>query len=122
MDETGWEWDEWPPSPAGTYSRLGNAGGLRRPARPATALRRFFLVSPVQVREGDRTAEETTETGGEGEPRMDAVLTSLEAPFSGPETASSCLLLGAIGLTLSAVTAHVFCWHTELQDVRTDCL
>jgi hypothetical protein len=119
MDETGWEWDEWPPSPSGTYSRLGNAGGLRRPARPAT---RFFLVSPVQVREGDRTAEETTETGGEGEPRMDAVLTSLEAPFSGPETASSCLLLGAIGLTLSAVTAHVFCWHTELQDVRTDCL
>jgi hypothetical protein len=47
-----WEWDdEWPSSPAGTYSRLGNRGGLRRLARPATALRRFFLVFPVKARE-----------------------------------------------------------------------
>ena len=48
-----WGLDEWPPCPASTYSWAGkgNAGGLRRPARPATCRPwgDFSSTSPASV-------------------------------------------------------------------------
>ena len=63
-----WGLDEWPPCPASTYSWAGkgNAGGLRRPARPATCRPwgDFSSTSPasVQSRRQRRGRLETRET------------------------------------------------------------
>ena len=98
-----WGLDEWPPCPASTYSWAGkgNAGGLRRPARPATCRPwgDFSSTSSASVQSRrEEGAENWMEKASRALLLRVPVLTSSETPFrptGGGRLQSSCLPSGS---------------------------